>query len=62
MLIKKTFSNVQTNRDKVTNFMIKMTDQFKTELESSKNIKETIYKLQEFIMILQTVLTMDDSN
>ena len=62
MFIKKTFSKKEENRDKVTSFMITMTEQFKAELESSGSIKETIYKLQEFIMVLQTVMTMDDKN
>lgn len=49
-------------KDKVTDFMITMTDQFKTELESSNSVAETIDKLQEFVMVLQTILTMDDNN
>ena len=59
MLIKKTFSKENRNKDKVTGFMIKMAEQFKAELESSNSTKETMIKLQEFIMVLQSLLSGD---
>ena len=59
MSSKKMHNN---GRDKVTDFMITMTDQFRRELESSRNVAETLSKLQEFVMVLQTVMTMDDKN
>ena len=59
---RSNFTNNNNNRDKVTSFMITMTEQFIRELESSRSIKETLIMLQEFIMVLQTVMTMDDKN
>ena len=59
MLIKKTFSKENRNKDKVTSFMIDIAEQFKAELERSTSTKETMIKLQEFIMVLQSLLSGD---
>ena len=59
MLIKKTFSKENRNKDKVTSFMIDIAEQFKSELERSTSTKETMIKLQEFIMVLQSLLSGD---
>mgnify|MGYP003645478980 CR=1 FL=1 len=62
MFIKGTSSKKIQSKDKVTNFMIQMTNQFKDELKKSNSTNETLGKLQEFVMVLQTVLTMDKEN
>jgi len=62
MSSKKANFKSNEDQDKVTSFMITMVDQFKRELESSKSIQETLGKLQEFVMVLQTIMTMDDRN
>lgn len=61
MLIKKTPSK-ENNKDKMTLFMIDMTNQFQVELNNSNNVKETIDKLHEFILVLKTVLSEDNPN
>ena len=59
MLIKKTFSKENRNKDIVTSLMIDIAEQFKAELERSTSTKETMIKLQEFIMVLQSLLSGD---
>ena len=61
MLIKKTPSK-ENNKDKMTLFMIDMTNQFQVELNNSNSVKETIDKLHEFILVLKTVLSEDNPN
>ena len=62
MFIKKTFSKEKKNRDKVTSFMIHITDQFKSELEESDSIKDTLRSLNDFIYTLQTLVNMEEKN